>query len=438
MAAALASARRIPGTALASLGAVLPDGSPIRRLLVSLLAAALLALVPASASASPESGLQRSLTRVMRASWAASGAYVADAQTGRRLFSWSAATPRILASNTKLFTAGAALARRGPEGTIPTRVLIGGALDLDGVVDGDLYLRGGGDPAFGSSKYVRSAYGTGSRATMEVLAEELYDAGLRLVRGSIVGDESLFDSLRGGPTGGWGADGEVTGPLTALVYNHGLMTNGRFQPNPPVYAAARLTDALRKLGVKVRKSAARGRAPDDAIELARVESLPMSRLAQLTAVPSDNYFAETLAKWVGGGTTTAGTRAIVRFARSRGARIKLADGSGLSRADRAAPQEVVDFLVNERSQDEYRAFYAALPIAGVNGTLYDRMRSGPAHHRCRAKTGTLIGVSTLSGYCRSHGGHQIAFSILMNGVTNVYRAHYLQDKMAQAIASYAG
>jgi D-alanyl-D-alanine carboxypeptidase/D-alanyl-D-alanine-endopeptidase (penicillin-binding protein 4) len=401
-------------------------------------AAALLALSPASAVASPESGLKRSLSRVMSVSWAASGAYVVDAQTGRRLFSWSAGTPRILASNTKLFTSGAALARHGPGATVPTRVLVGGPLDLKGTAEGDVYLRGGGDPAFGSAKYVRNAYGADGRATVEALAHQLHDKGLRLVRGSIVGDESLFDSLRGGPTGGFAPDSEVTGPLTALVYNHGLMTNGRFQRNPPAYAAARLTDALRKLGVKVRRPATAGRAPDDAIELARVESQPMSKLAQLTAVPSDNYFAETLAKGLGGGTTTGGARSIVRFARSRGARIRLADGSGLSRADRAAPREVVDFLVRERSGDEYRAFYAALPIAGVNGTLYDRMRSGPAHHRCRAKTGTLIGVSALSGYCRSRGGHQIAFSILMNGVTNIYRAHYLQDKMAQAIAAYAG
>jgi D-alanyl-D-alanine carboxypeptidase/D-alanyl-D-alanine-endopeptidase (penicillin-binding protein 4) len=94
--------------------------------------------------------------------------------------------------------------------------------------------------------------------------------------------------------------------------------------------------------------------------------------------------------------------------------------------------------VKERSEPEYKSLYAALPIAGVNGTLFDRMRSGPAHHRCRAKTGTLNGVSALSGYCRSHGGHLIAFSILMNGVSDIYRAHYLQDKMAQAMAAYAG
>ena len=199
-----------------------------------------------------------------------------------------------------------------------------------------------------------------------------------------------------------------------------------------------MTDALRKAGVKVKKSATSGQAPSDATELARVESLKMSKLAQLTATPSDNFFAEELAKGLGGGTTAGGARAVVRFARSRGARVRLADGSGLSRSDRAAPQQVVRYLVKERSQPEYRALYGALPIAGVNGTLFDRMRSGRAHKHCRAKTGTLNGVSALSGYCSSRGGHTLVFSILMNGVSDLYRAHSLQDRMAQSIAGYSG
>jgi D-alanyl-D-alanine carboxypeptidase/D-alanyl-D-alanine-endopeptidase (penicillin-binding protein 4) len=399
---------------------------------------ALAAGVPASASASPESGLARSLSRVMRSSWPASGAYVVDADSGRRLFAWSSSKRRILASNTKLFTTGAALAKRGPRGTIATKVLIGAEVDAQGGLDGNLFLRGGGDPAFASSAYARSEYGSASGATVERLAQAVKDAGVRVVSGAVVGDESLFDSRRGGPAEGYAASGEVEGPLSALVYNHGLTSKGRFQADPPSYAAARLTDALRKQGVTVRNKARSGQTPSQAVELARVESLPMSRLAQLTAIPSDNFFAETLAKGLGGGSTSGGARAIVRFARKRGAKIRLADGSGLSRSDQAAPRYVVRYLTKVRKRREGDALYSALPIAGVNGTLYDRMRSGRAHRHCRAKTGTLIGVSTLSGYCRSRGGHTLAFSILMNGVSDIYRAHALQDRMAQSIASYSG
>ena len=165
----------------------------------------------------------------------------------------------------------------------------------------------------------------------------------------------------------------------------------------------------------------------------------MSRLAQLTALPSDNYFAELLAKEVGDGTTAGGATAIRRFAKRRGASIKLADGSGLSRSNQAAPQDVVRFLDHTQGEPEFDALYKSLPIAGVNGTLSDRMRSGYAHHNCRAKTGTISGVSTLSGFCDSRGGSRLIFSILMNGIGYDYDgARSLQDRMAQAMAKYQG
>ena len=84
-------------------------------------------------------------------------------------------------------------------------------------------------------------------------------------------------------------------------------------------------------------------------------------------------------------------------------------------------------------RDEYDAFRDSLPVAGRDGTLYDRMRRGPARGRCRAKTGTLSDVSALSGYCESRSGDTYAFSILMNGVYPT-SARRLQDRMVQAIA----
>jgi D-alanyl-D-alanine carboxypeptidase/D-alanyl-D-alanine-endopeptidase (penicillin-binding protein 4) len=111
----------------------------------------------------------------------------------------------------------------------------------------------------------------------------------------------------------------------------------------------------------------------------------------------------------------------------------LIDGSGLDHGDRAAPQDVVRLLLAERSRPEYDAFYASLPIAGVDGTIHDRMRSGPAKRNCHAKTGSLIGVSALSGYCTTRSGGEVAFSFLMNGISTTY-ARRLQDRMTQAIA----
>ena len=76
-------------------------------------------------------------------------------------------------------------------------------------------------------------------------------------------------------------------------------------------------------------------------------------------------------------------------------------------------------------------------MAGKDGTLNNRMRSGPARGKCRAKTGTITGVSTLSGYCTARNGDTIVFSILMNGV-NPAGARGLQDRMVQGIARYNG
>ncbi len=176
--------------------------------------------------------------------------------------------------------------------------------------------------------------------------------------------------------------------------------------------------------------------------LVSTSSPTAARLVRLTMKPSDNFLAEMLLKNVGAeaakkGTTREGAKATVRFARRLGSRIRLADGSGLSRADKASPEAVVRFLTGMRQREDYKAFYDSLAIAGRDGTLGSRMRSGPARRRCRGKTGTLSNVSTLSGYCTARSGDVYVFSILMNRV-NPFGARTLQDRMAQAIAGVDG
>src|SRR5688572_17626836 len=224
----------------------------MRRLAVPLLLAFAAALSPAAAAA--QDALTPRLARYMRAAGTHSGAYVLNVTDGEPVFRWRQGTPRILASNAKLFTTAAALARFGTEGTLGTEVLGRGSLD-EGVWRGDLYLRGGGDPTFGSRRFTRRAYGGG--ATVEDLAAALADAGIERVSGSVRGDESGFDSLRGGPDSGYGTSVWV-GPLSALSYNRGLGDErGRsFQVNPPQFAAARLDAALERRGILVRRAPA--------------------------------------------------------------------------------------------------------------------------------------------------------------------------------------
>jgi serine-type D-Ala-D-Ala carboxypeptidase/endopeptidase (penicillin-binding protein 4) len=400
--------------------------------------ALLAALVGAPAATADESGLSARLGAAMGGSGSWSGAYVYNADSGKPVFAWRHTTPRILASNTKLFTTAAALARFGTAGTLATEVRGSGQLGERGVYRGNLYLVGGGDPTFGSRSFVGRSYGGG--ATVDALAAQLDRAGVQRVAGRVLGDESAFDSLRGGPESSY-ATSIWVGPLSALGYNRGLgsETGSSFQADPPSFAAARLVDALRGRGIAVSGSVGSGAAPAAADILAAVDSPPMARLAALTNKPSDNYFAEMLVKGLalqasGHGTTAAGAKIAGRFAKRIGGRpSRLADGSGLSRLNRASPYRVVKLLLAMREREEFRAFSRSLSIAGRDGTLGPRMRSGPALGHCRGKTGTLSDVSAVSGYCRARSGDSYVFSILMNGV-DPYGARAIQDRMLQALA----
>ena len=408
---------------------------------IALLAAALLALAPAAAAAQDQDLMVKRLTSQMRLAGGYAGAYVADVSgpAPRQVFHWREHTSRILASNTKLFTTTAALARFGDDGTLTTQVLGAGELDADGIYRGSIYLRGGGDPTFGSRRFTDRSYGGG--ANVQDLADTLQEAGITRITGRVYGDESAFDSLRGGPDSGYGVSIWV-GPLSGLSYNRGLFTEGGrgFQANPPAFAAARLDDALEARDIPVRLKPRAGVAPAGAAVLATEDSPPMSRILRLTNKPSDNFFAETLSKDLGRltggvGTTAKGTRVATRFARTLGARPHLVDGSGLARGNRASPSSIVKLLTAMYRRDDYDIFVDSLPIAGSDGTLFDRMRRGPAHRRCHGKTGTLSNVSTLSGYCEARSGTDYAYSILMNGVYPT-GARRLQDRMLQAIAKY--
>ena len=408
------------------------------KLLAALLGVAVLLPAAPAAGADGDPALGRSMAKLMRSAGAYSGAYVVNATDGTTVLRYRHKTARILASNTKLFTTSAALARFGVDGTLGTEVRGTGTLDEEGVYRGNLFLRGGGDPTFGSTRFTRKSYGGG--ASVESLAAKLETLGIERVTGRIYGDESRFDLLRGGPDSFFRISPWV-GPLSALSYNRGLKTeSGRgYQRSPARFAAARLDAALERRGVSVARKYSAKTSPASAEVLASVDSPPMSRLARLTNKPSDNFFAEMLSKDLsmavhGRGTTTRGAGVAAAFARRLGSRAKLADGSGLSRSNRASPLAIAKLLLAMQSRDEFQVFEDSLSIAGRDGTLADRMRSGAARGRCHAKTGTLSGVSALSGYCDARSGDTYVFSILMNS-GSLYTAHNIQDRMANAIAA---
>jgi D-alanyl-D-alanine carboxypeptidase/D-alanyl-D-alanine-endopeptidase (penicillin-binding protein 4) len=397
----------------------------------------------AAGQASSVEALDRQLSGYFRAAGTQTSGLVVDLDTGRTLFSLRASVPRLPASVEKLYTTTAALFAFGPGATLATTVYGVGHTNAAGQFTGTLYLKGGGDPTFGDAGFDGVMYGTG--ATVQRLVASLRAAGIRAVHGTIVGDESKFDALRGGPDSGYAANLETEGQLDALSYDAGFTDRSEtaLQGHPTLWAAQAFAAALSAGGIRVAQGTRvyAGRTPPQATALASVTSPPMATLIRLTDQPSDNFFAETLVKDLGasfgsGGSTAAGAAVVRRVIATRlGLHPRLDDGSGLSRYDRTTAAQVVSLLAQMRDD---AALEDALAVAGVSGTMRGEMVGTRAVGNCRGKTGTLHDVANLVGYCTAAGGDRLAFAFLLNGLTSADYGHALEDLMGEALADYRG
>lgn len=400
----------------------------------------MIAASPARAGTVGEKALEGHLAHELAIAGAQSGAYVYDITTKTELFSERADIPHPPASVEKLYTATTALELMGASGRLSTTVLGTGHLGPDGRWEGSLYLKGGGDPTFGSEDFIRRWYG-GRGTSVSGLVEQLVNKdGIRSVTGGVYGDESYLDSLRGDPYSDYRPDPELVGELSALEFNRGEAGSERGAHAPAAYAARRLRAALRAAGVVVGGGGAAS-APAGARLLATARSPTIATLLGLMLPPSDNYFGETLvkdlgARFGGAGTTAAGA-AVVRatIAKLLGIHPVVLDGSGLSHSDATTPRQVVSLLSAIAPTALGATLRNDLAIAGKSGTLEMRMRDTPAAGRCQAKTGTLDGVSNLAGYCRDISGDLIAFAFFDDGIAES-EAHTLQDNMTITLARY--
>ena len=390
----------------------------------------------ASAAAIDRGGLRKRLDELVGRVGSATGVWVGDLakSQNRTLYGHKAGKRRSLASNEKLFTTATALDRLGPESRVTTTVYRRGPI-TNGKLEGALYLVGAGDPALSSRRF--AAQRGLLHTSIRTLAKRVRKAGIRRITGPLRADDSVFDRRRGVPASNFGFSSDIGGRLSGLSYN-----GAQSSKDPALEAVAGLRKALRNEGVKVRGGIELGRAPKSVRKrepIAEIRSDALSKLVAATNKPSNNFYAEMLLKRIWAkpgrqGTTVGGAVAVQRFARRQGSGVHAADGSGLTRSNRASPLEVGRLLASMRKHEATEDFEASLAIAGLDGTLGDRMRGTRAEGRCRAKTGTLTGVSALSGYCNS-GDDVVAFSILMSG-TELTKARKVQDRMAVAIARY--
>ena len=357
---------------------------------------------------------------------ARTAALAIDLRTGAVVFERNASLSLVPASNQKLPVAYAALALLGPAYRFHTEVVGSGTLVGD-VWHGDLWLRGFGDPTLDASD-------------LDALAAEVAAWGIRRVDGAVIADESWFDARRTAP--GWRPSFYLyeSPPLSALAVDRGWY-RGRTSASPALAAGSLLRQSLEAAGVKVRGRTHVGVLTTSGLPLARDVSEPLADIVRFMGRESDNYTAELLVKQLGAsytgvGSTAAGTRVIRGALGEAGvplAGVRLADGSGLSGLDRLTAAAVVALLEAGLSQGDLRdAFLQSLAVAGVSGTLEDRMAKHPARGQVIAKTGTTRTASALSGFVRD----RYVFAVLQNGrPISTYWARLAQDRFATALAA---
>jgi serine-type D-Ala-D-Ala carboxypeptidase/endopeptidase (penicillin-binding protein 4) len=401
-----------------------------RRVVVLLIAFACAAGGAAAATARP--GASPLATRLARALSvphvppARSAAVAVDLASGRALFARNRSLSLVPASNQKLAVAFAALSLLGPSHRFDTTVY--GEGELAGRTwKGDLVLKGFGDPTL-------------SRGDLRALAVQVRAFGIRRVTGGIEADESYFDSKRAGPAWkSWHYLNESP-PLSALTVDRARF-RGWMTEDPARAAGTQFRLALRAAGVAVAGRAEAGTADPLAEQLAVTASEPLSRILRHMNRDSDNFTAELLLKQLGAvdegaGTSAAGAKA-VRRALAEAAipldGVRIVDGSGLSPRNRLTAAALIGLLVAGWHNPQIRpAFMQSLAVAGVNGTLDDRMARPPARGAVLAKTGTTAESSALSGYVRG----RFAFAVLQNGrPVSHYWARRAQDRFASVLAA---
>ena len=308
--------------------------------------------------------------------------------------------PRIPASGQKLLTSMAALELFGRGHRFPT-VAASERRPRAGVVRGDLWLVGGGDPELGAARLGR-------------LAASLRSSGVRRVAGSVIGDTSAFSRR-------WWAPGWVEGISRSYVRRPtALVFEGNLATAPELAAATSLTASLRAAGIWVDGDPRSGIAPAHLREVASIRSAPLWDLLTRQNHGSLNLHAEVLLRAIGAahgtvGTTAAGAELVETWAEGAGvgADVRVRDGSGLSHGDAVSATDLATLLLTATGEPWGTTLEASLPAPG-QGTLRGRLAGAPI----RAKTGTLFTVpcSALAGYGRDAEGRPFAFAVLSEGV----------------------
>jgi D-alanyl-D-alanine carboxypeptidase len=340
------------------------------------------------------------------------------------LYRHAAWRQRAPASNQKLLLSMALLQRTSLGKRLRTKVFSKGAI-TNGVLHGTLWIVGRGDPGVDAT-------------TMRSLARAIDEFGIVRVRGHVRGATTGFQR-------DWWAPGwkdyfprDYIPLPTALTFEGNVDGRGVHIRDPERRAARSLRNALRARGIPVTMDAGAGVPPDGLRHLVTRRSDTFQALLRRMDRRSLNFHAEVLGKWLGGlvrggaGSIAKGAHAIERFADAHGAGVVAYDSSGLSYLNRVRPKDLVTLLRFAATRSWGPAFRAGLPT-GDQGTLEDRLIGV----KVRAKTGSLIEISALSGWVwLEQEGGWAEFSIMSRGMSKS-AAVAIEDRIVRILASRA-
>ena len=316
------------------------------------------------------------------------------------------------ASTMKLVTAITALDKLGGSYQFKTTLKYTGTI-ADSVLTGDVYCVGGMDPRFNTDD-------------MTAFVTSLKDLGVDSIRGNIYADRSMKDADLLGEGWCWDDDNPVLSPL---VFGRKDNFMDRF--------LSKLKDAgivYQGDGVMVK------RCPAGAFTVC-TRFHTMDQILHKMMKESDNLYAECMYYQIAASTgsrpaSAKSARSVERqLVKKLGLdplRYKFADGSGLSLYNYLSAELEVKLLRYAYRDDNILTHLKqSLPVAGVDGTLKKRMKTGAAHGNVKAKTGTLTGIISLAGYCKAANGHDLCFSIINNGIMHGNNARNFADKVCE-------
>ena len=386
---------------------------------------------PLTISADPIEKLQTDIDTVLQETLfttASIGIKVVAVETGAVIYEKNPHKLHHPASTTKLFTAATALARLGSDYQFETTVYVDANADIQ--VPENIYLKGRADPVLQPHHIVK-------------LADILLETGVKSIQGDIVVDTTYLDTVREGP--GWMWDDR---PLRISA-----LSIRQIEPEPGTRSRALacgylLKNELIEKGIEVTGDVVPGTVPLEARTVAKHLSPPLANIIKLMNKPSDNWIAELLFKTIGAevmgepGTWAKGRDAVNEFLEEitgEPPAHRFVDGSGLSRYNLLNAELLTQLLVYMYHNFELMPEYlASLPIAGVDGTLGNRMQGMYAEKVLRAKTGTLSGVSALAGYTVTADDEVFAFGILISHyVGSATPARDIQDQIGNYLTGFS-